>query len=212
MKTFREWQKINESLGYSLGLSNPATVGISSNFSSLQELLEAKKKAMKKKMGLDDETGDGEIVPPKSDKDVPEDEDLKDKDVPGDEDSDSDDVDHEEEHEDSEDVSLKDKKNLMFMKKKMKKEDDKKDKKEDKKEDEGKDDKKTCDCKKGEHCSKCKKNESKENGFFTIFENNKLVTCSSSKKEIESLLKTFSENRKEKIEMKDENGNILWHN
>lgn len=210
MKTFREWQKINESLGYSLGLSTPASVGISSNLASLQELLEAKKKkAMKKKMNVDgeDETGDGEIVPPKSEKDAPEDE--IEKDDMGDDDADvksddaDEDLDSKKSVDDSDDMDDNDKKNLMFMKKKMKKDDKKDDKKD------------CCDCKKGESCKKCakmKKESVEDKGFYTIFENNKLVTCSSSKKEIDNLLENFKKNRNEKIELKNQDGEVLWHN
>jgi hypothetical protein len=159
MITFREWQKINESYDQSLGVKSAQSV-VNPNLSAFYDILEAKKKAMKKKMELDggeeledekplDSTGDGETVKPKSEKDLPKKDDEKgNEESPEDEESSDDELRDKMDDEDSDESDESSDKKL-FMKKKMKKDekcDDKKDKKEKKEEKDKKDEK--CDDKK----------------------------------------------------------------
>ena len=144
MITFREWQKINESYDQSLGVKSAQSV-VNPNLSAFYDILEAKKKAMKKKMELDsseeseekplDSTGDGETVKPKSEKDLPKKDDEKDDmDSAEDEESSDDELRDKMDDEDSDESDDSSDKKL-FMKKKMKKDekcDDKKEKKEEK--------------------------------------------------------------------------------
>lgn len=208
MKSFREWKKINESYDFSLGIKTPGTVATTGNLTSFYDLLEAKKKAMKKKMELDavndDEendsvpTGDGEVVNPKSVKDIPKDDDLDDE-VDADEDMGDDD----DEDMDSEDMGPKDKDmspdKLAFMKKKMKK---------------------------GKGKGKKVKSEDSmwiqsledmitlkpkdQSQYYSIYENDKFVTGTTVKEEVEKLSKQMAFMRDGKITAKDESGNVIW--
>ena len=79
MLSYKQWKTLNESFtgSFNLGVKSSGQVlGIQSPFASYGiELEEAKKakKAKKKKMhGEEDETGDGEVVGPSSEKDEPE--------------------------------------------------------------------------------------------------------------------------------------------
>ncbi len=131
MLSYKKWKTLNESFDCALGISQPQSLGISSNAGpTLDEFLSLlnEKKKMKKKMMLDkpggmddeDETGDGEMVEPSS---------LKDKKVVknGCDDDDMDDDDDDEEMDDMGDGEIDDNMasrstsdKLMMMKKKMK--------------------------------------------------------------------------------------------
>ncbi len=202
MKSFREWKKINESYDFSLGMKSPNVVASTGNLSSFYDLLEAKKKAMKKKMELDsiedDEkddsvpTGDGEVVKPKSAKDMPDedmdDEDGEDMDVDGEDMDDMDDEDGE---------NMDDSKKSLFMKKKMKK--DKKDKKVKKEE---------TWAQSIEDMMQMPKTESTK--YFSIFEDEKYVMGTTIKEDVEKFAKQISIARDGKVTAKDEDGNIVW--
>lgn len=203
MKSFREWKKINESYDFSLGMKSPNVVASTGNLSSFYDLLEAKKKAMKKKMELDsvedDEkndsvpTGDGEVVKPKSAKDMP-DEDMDDEDNDEDMDSDGDgeDMDAMDNNEDGEDMD--DSKKSLFMKKKMKK--DKKVKKEE------------TWAQSIEDMMQMPKTESTK--YFSIFEDEKYVMGTTIKEDVEKFAKQISIARDGKVTAKDEDGNVIW--
>lgn len=203
MKSFREWKKINESYDFSLGMKSPNVVASTGNLSSFYDLLEAKKKAMKKKMELDsiedDEkddsvpTGDGEVVKPKSAKDMP-DEDMDDEDgedMDMDNDEDMDDMD------DEDGENMDDSKKSLFMKKKMKK--DKKDKKVKKEE---------TWAQSIEDMMQMPKTESTK--YFSIFEDEKYVMGTTIKEDVEKFAKQISIARDGKVTAKDEDGNIVW--
>jgi hypothetical protein len=209
MKSFREWKKINESYDFSLGIKTPGTVAATGNLTSFYDLLEAKKKAMKKKMELDavndDEendsvpTGDGEVVKPKSVKDIPQDDDLDDE-VDADEDMDDDD----DEDMGDDDMGPKEKDmspdKLAFMKKKMKK-DKKKDKKKVKSED-------SMWIQSLEDMITLKPKDQSQ--YYSIYENDKFVTGTTVKEEVEKLSKQMAFMRDGKITAKDESGNVIW--
>ena len=139
MLSFKDWTLVKESFNVSLGIATPQSLGVISP--SFEELLEAKKKSMKKKMFGDeeevpeddgeelgdevdaDESGDGEVVKPKSLKDDPDAEDMG-----GDEDEDKDEDMDDEEEDGANPLLMKMKKMKGKMKKKMsceKKKDDK---------------------------------------------------------------------------------------
>lgn len=206
MKSFREWKKINESYDFSLGIKSPGTVATTGNLTSFYELLEAKKKAMKKKMELDavndDEendsvpTGDGEVVKPKSVKDIPKDDDLDDE-VDSDDDMDNDDDDME----DSEDMGPKEKEmdaeKLAFMKKKMKKDKKKKVKSED-----------SMWIQSLEDMITLKPKQTSQ--YYSIYEDDRFVTGTTVKEEVEKISKQMAFLRDGKITAKDESGNVIW--
>lgn len=206
MKSFREWKKINESYDFSLGIKSPETVATTGNLTSFYELLEAKKKAMKKKMELDavndDEendsvpTGDGEVVKPKSVKDIPKDDDLDDE-VDSDDDMDSD----EEDMEDSEDMGPKEKEmdaeKLAFMKKKMKKDKKKKVKSED-----------SMWIQSLEDMITLKPKQASQ--YYSIYEDDRFITGTTVKEEVEKISKQMAFLRDGKITAKDESGNVIW--
>lgn len=71
MLSYKQFKALNESVmpSFTLGLANPANLGINSPFGAFQE---AKKMAKKKMIGDEEESGDGEMVPPASEKDEPD--------------------------------------------------------------------------------------------------------------------------------------------
>lgn len=75
MLSYKQFKALNESVmpSFTLGVANPANLGLSSPFAAFQEAKKmAKKKAKKKMIGDEEETGDGEMVMPSSEKDEPD--------------------------------------------------------------------------------------------------------------------------------------------
>lgn len=75
MLSYKQYKALNESVmpSFALGLASHTNLGINSPFASFEEAKKvAKKKAKKKMFGDDEETGDGEMVPPASEKDEPD--------------------------------------------------------------------------------------------------------------------------------------------
>jgi hypothetical protein len=131
MISYAKWQKLNESMGYTLGLRPVQSLGLVGAHTQVEDgdaLEEAKKKKMLAggdDMGMTDDSGDGETVPPKSEKDLPSSDDFPKK--PGsDADDDGDGEDDGEDDEDGEDSEENDRglpPKPMFSKKKMSKDD-----------------------------------------------------------------------------------------
>lgn len=77
MLSYKQWKMLNESVmpSFNLGVVNPSNLGLQTQSAftmDIEEAKMAKKKAKKKMFGDDDETGDGEMVEPASDKDDPD--------------------------------------------------------------------------------------------------------------------------------------------
>lgn len=77
MLSYKQWKMLNESImpSFNLGVVNPSNLGVQTQSAFMMDIEEAKmakKKAKKKMFGDDDETGDGEMVEPASDKDDPD--------------------------------------------------------------------------------------------------------------------------------------------
>lgn len=76
MLSYKQYKALNESVmpSFNLGVTNPTNLGLSSPFADYAEAKKMAKKKSKKKMFGDEEeeTGDGEMVPPASEKDEPD--------------------------------------------------------------------------------------------------------------------------------------------
>ena len=74
MLSYKQWKMLNESImpSFNLGIANPSNLGIQSQSGYSMNFEEAKKSKKKMFGDDDDETGDGEMVEPASDKDDPD--------------------------------------------------------------------------------------------------------------------------------------------